>query len=692
LQDKLQQLSYTLEPFSEVEQVEFLKKFWLQTLNLEDTNQHRLQICAKTSIYAKALIRNLAQSISDKDKEFTGTPLQTHMLAEAFEEKFRSFYESEESEPELPHKLDLLGLYRRFVGSRYDIFYREKAKTPTGNVNAERIRDRDLKNMQVEHWRLALEALFTEDQVTLLPIYHLPKLLDEDLARIGIVQRNNEGKLQFIHRTIGEYFVADFLINELTKKTKQNAQVQEILLNEVLFKKDCHLIRAFLDALLENSKPSNEALKEYGEKLDQQWKEREEYGTMEGVTKVLHTAAKKDNAKIIGFLLDSLKSGGNLSTLKKLLLDKDSQGQTAWHNAAENDSLGALKNIWEWAEAVTTWQEGAERGHSDASDTTRASVEEEELQPYQLKKQLFLDKDKYGNTAWHGAAQSGSSKTLETLWSWANEAELKLSELLLVENEGRNTAWQLAAQTGHLKLLLKLGVRAKEAQLNSDELTDKLLLAKDQYGYTVWHRAAESGSLEALETLWNLGKESELKLDEIFLAQGKDGNTAWQIAAQRGHFKVLRKLWEWANGEQLDGNVLKDKLLPARNQYGYIAWHRAAERGILKALETERSWAKEAELNQDELKKKLFLAKDTQGENAWHLTAEKHPFEILEKLWVWSKEAHKNPDDLKKVMLLAKDQYGYTVWHRAAQKGNLEELETLWSWAKEAVVDADEFC
>jgi hypothetical protein len=29
LEDNLQQLSYTLQPFYEVEQVEFLKKFWL---------------------------------------------------------------------------------------------------------------------------------------------------------------------------------------------------------------------------------------------------------------------------------------------------------------------------------------------------------------------------------------------------------------------------------------------------------------------------------------------------------------------------------------------------------------------------------------------------------------------------------------------------------------------------------------
>jgi hypothetical protein len=119
LEDHLQQLSYTLQPFSEFEQVEFLKKLWLHNLNLEVSNQKLLKI------YAETLIRKLAQSISDKDKDFTGIPLQTRMLAEAFEEEFRSFYLSEKAQPELPHKLDLLGLYRRFIDRKYDIYYRE---------------------------------------------------------------------------------------------------------------------------------------------------------------------------------------------------------------------------------------------------------------------------------------------------------------------------------------------------------------------------------------------------------------------------------------------------------------------------------------------------------------------------------------------------------------------------------------
>jgi hypothetical protein len=130
LQGNLQQLSYTLQPFSEFKQVEFLDKFWTDNLNLEEMNQHLLEI------YAEVLIRKLAQSISDEDKEFTGIPLQTRMLAEAFEDDFKSFYLSKKSEPELPQKLELLGLYGRFIDRKYDIYYREKCKIPEGNIGA----------------------------------------------------------------------------------------------------------------------------------------------------------------------------------------------------------------------------------------------------------------------------------------------------------------------------------------------------------------------------------------------------------------------------------------------------------------------------------------------------------------------------------------------------------------------------
>jgi hypothetical protein len=348
LEDKLQQLSYTLQPFSEFEQVQFIEKFWTENLNLENKDQDRLQI------YAKALISKLAHSISDKDKEFTGIPLQTRMLAEAFEQEFGSFYKSQESEPKFQHKLDLLGLYRRFIDRKYEIYYEDKCKTQECTMGAEEQREICFNSLKKQHRLLALQALFTEDSVTFVQFDDDSELPDEQLARIGIAQRNNEGKPQFIHRTFAEYCVAEFLIKRLTLKRKPNKEEQDFLLNEVLNKSDYHVIRAFLDGLLGKFRPSKEIMKDYGKNLDKLWKERKEHEHLPSVTTVLFQAATEDNAHIIGFIVDSLKSADSFNTVTEMMLAKDQKGENAWYLAVKHGSVQALSKIWEWVKEVAT--------------------------------------------------------------------------------------------------------------------------------------------------------------------------------------------------------------------------------------------------------------------------------------------------------------------------------------------------
>jgi hypothetical protein len=88
---------------------------------------------------------------------------------------------------------------------------------------AEEQRERDFKYKNLERQLLALEALFSDNQVTFLQSYYEPTFPYEQLTRIGIVQRNNEGKMQFIHRTFAEFYVAEFLINQLTEETKKSS-------------------------------------------------------------------------------------------------------------------------------------------------------------------------------------------------------------------------------------------------------------------------------------------------------------------------------------------------------------------------------------------------------------------------------------------------------------------------------------
>jgi len=156
-------------------------------------------------IYAEKLIKKLSEAISDKDRQFTGIPLQTRMLAEAFDEEVKIFYQSDKSKPEISYKLDLLGLYKKFIERKYDIYQEEKLQVSVNNAAAIEQREHDLKSLRLDHQLLALKMLFNEEQVALVQNNKECSFSEGKLTRIGIVHINCGGKLKFIHRTFAEY-------------------------------------------------------------------------------------------------------------------------------------------------------------------------------------------------------------------------------------------------------------------------------------------------------------------------------------------------------------------------------------------------------------------------------------------------------------------------------------------------------
>jgi ankyrin repeat protein len=374
-------------------------------------------------------------------------------------------------------------------------------------------------------------------------------LSDEGLARIGIVQRNNDGKPQFIHRTFAEYFVAGFLIKKLTNEMKQ----QNVIISIVLLQAHYQVTRSFLNGMLKKCKPSTLVLKEYGKKLDEQWNDREVLRTLEGVTTELHTAAVEDNAHIVRFLIDSLKSGEHSNATKKMLLAVDCTGRTAWHMAAEKNSVQALQIIWEWVKAVTPT-------HTFS---------------------LLLSQGTYSINAWQNAAAQGHVEVLEKLWDWAKELQLKSDELrnevVFSKNKFEQTAWHMAAGRGHVEVLEKLWGWAKELQLKPEELWNEVVFSKYKYEKTAWHTAAGGGHVEVLEKLWVWAKELQLKPEElrneVLFSKDKYKKTAWHMAAGRGHVEVLEKLWGWAKELQLKPEELRNGLMVSKDKYGKTVWH-----------------------------------------------------------------------------------------------------------------------
>jgi ankyrin repeat protein len=516
LEDKLQQLSYTIEPFPEENQVELLTKFWsLRDWFTEMDNKEEEESRKKLEIFAEELIRKLSQSICDEDKEFTSFPLQCLVLAEEFDGEVTTFCQSDESVPPLPFKLDLFGLYWRFIERKYDIYQEEKLQVRADNIIAREQRERDLKCMRADLQVLALKVLFTEEQVTLLQNYSRRTFSAEELARIGIAEVNYEGKLHFIHRTVVEYYVADFFVNQLTKGTKPSLQIQDYLLKDIFVKADYRVIRLFIDGLMAMSEPSKDVLKQYGNVISDLWKD--------GVL-ILHQAVREGNAHIIAFLSDSLQVAEHTDTLIQLLLAQDNDTPTAWHMAAECGNLELLQMLWELAK--------------------------KKLTPEYLNNKLLLAKDNRGQTAWHMAVEWGNLQLLQKVWDWAKEkltTEDLSKKLLLAKDIRERTAWHMAAEWGNLKLLQKLWDWAREV-LTAEVISDEMLLARDDNEETFFHVVAKTNNTKEFEKVWYWATE-KLSVEEIrklLLAKDSHELTVLHVGANKFSPELLDKLMNWA--------------------------------------------------------------------------------------------------------------------------------------------------
>ncbi len=103
-----------------------------------------------------------------------------------------------------------------------------------------------------------------------------------------------------------------------------------------MIRSDYQVIRALLNGQLATKKrPDRMALIEYGKKIEVLWL-RKRLNNKDGKT-LLYLAAEEGNAKIVCFLLDSLKEHQN--TLKDLVTATDNDRRTVLQRAAESGNF-----------------------------------------------------------------------------------------------------------------------------------------------------------------------------------------------------------------------------------------------------------------------------------------------------------------------------------------------------------------
>ena len=112
----------------------------------------------------------------------------------------------------------------------------------------------------------------------------------------------------------------------------------------------------------------------------------------------------------------------------------------------------------------------------------------------------------------------------------------------LSKDKFNQTPWHMAAESGHIEVLEEVWYWAKELQVNPEELKNQVWLLTDNSEQTAWHMAPGGGQDEVSEKLWDWAKELQLKPEEFrneLLSKGEFNQMAWHMAAGKCHIEIL---------------------------------------------------------------------------------------------------------------------------------------------------------
>jgi predicted NACHT family NTPase len=212
LEEIVENVSFTLQPFTRQKQIEFLEQYWNKDVEKYNEGNLRIEKYNEGSLgmFAEKLLNLFSKNISDKDKEFTGIPLQTMMLGEAFVEEAKEY--CLKGQLDLPERLNLLDLFKKFWKTKCDIYFSGKNKMDISQPKVISEKKSYLEN----HMIAALMSLFSLSKKNVLlgaindfDLQHANKFLQSGTAeKCGIIREVADGKQNFIHRCFADYFAA----------------------------------------------------------------------------------------------------------------------------------------------------------------------------------------------------------------------------------------------------------------------------------------------------------------------------------------------------------------------------------------------------------------------------------------------------------------------------------------------------
>jgi len=271
LENELSVFSYTLNKFSVLNQREFLQKFWEFKLDLKELDTHRF------TSFTDPLLDQLSKSISyhKNHEHFLSIPLHILMIAECFEENFKSYYNdkcielTDDDNEKLNKKISLATLYKSFIEKKFYTYYcEEKHKISKKNqilLQFELLYANFLDELTIlalcntfeQH---NLKNMFPDEKFEKIP--ELFKKIKEEGEKVGIIIKITDGKPFFVHLTFAEYLVGNYI----WKKFKSVAQgdsrnlIKNVIVTNIIRSEKveiCNFLQSIACEDFENSKQYN---------------------------------------------------------------------------------------------------------------------------------------------------------------------------------------------------------------------------------------------------------------------------------------------------------------------------------------------------------------------------------------------------------------------------------------------------
>ena len=229
LENTLETFSFTIQPLSYDDQLEFLEKIWSRKLKTSKRDFYPFNKPNMNDLI-KVFLWGLSDTLRDTTNKFISIPLHLYMISEVFQDSFHNFLPVSENvasnseEEEAMNEVNLNKIYERFVDIKFFKirFGEKKPLLCIDDPDMRQLIDNERAAFCYVHKIIAAYVVFGKsDQIELFDSHDINEIrnffetIQVGEEKTGIIQQIVQNEPKFVHYTFAEYFATEFLCDRL---------------------------------------------------------------------------------------------------------------------------------------------------------------------------------------------------------------------------------------------------------------------------------------------------------------------------------------------------------------------------------------------------------------------------------------------------------------------------------------------